>query len=177
MLNIARSKPQQPLNKGFEIEFIEHDITDLDDVLGEGENDKFDILTICSALALLKNPTDALSHWVRFPKPGGKMVLDVPTEKSMIRLRILGELVLEFGVRVLGGRRWVIERESLERVVDGVGLAVQVVMMGIFEDVFARTEGERVFGVVGMGTGFEGLGGRRGRDLCSCGCGRGMKGW
>jgi 2-polyprenyl-3-methyl-5-hydroxy-6-metoxy-1,4-benzoquinol methylase len=40
----------------------------------------FDIVSCCSALVLLADPARAIKKWAKLLKPGGKTIIDVPTE-------------------------------------------------------------------------------------------------
>lgn len=161
MLDVARSKLQLDENRGFNIEFLEHDITSLDSVI-DGE---FDIITICSALVLLPNPGAAIKHWSQFLRRGGRMVVDVPHEKSMLSLKVLSLIAPSFNVSVLGNRNWIIGRESLKELMENTGLQGEVYKTEIFEDIPAKTEprrtewgaeeGGRIFENIARSSGFE----------------------
>jgi len=75
-----------------------------------------------------------------FLRPRGRLVVDVPHVKSMLSLRILSAVSPEFGVPVLGDRRWVKGEDSLRSMLVDTGLEGEVVETAIFADIPARTE-------------------------------------
>lgn len=58
------------------VEIYRHSITDLAN-LSAIEEGNFDCITCCSALVLLPQPLQALKQWLRYLKPGGRLVVDV----------------------------------------------------------------------------------------------------
>jgi len=143
MLQVARAKLLEKENeaKDFEIEFVEHDITDLGGVEElSGMEGGFDVITICSAMVLLDEPGEALKLWAKYLKIGGRVVVDVPHPRSMLALKILGDIALEFGVGVVGDRRWIVGTESLVKVMEDAGLDTKVFVTGEYEDIPARTQ-------------------------------------
>jgi ubiquinone/menaquinone biosynthesis C-methylase UbiE len=143
MLGVAREKLRISIEKGngFEIEFVEHDITHLDEIEElSGMEGGFDIITICSAVVLLNEPGEALKQLVKYLKIGGRMVLDVPHPRSMLALKILGDIAPEFGVSMIGDRKWITGPESLVKVMEDAGLDTQVFVTGEYEDIPARTQ-------------------------------------
>jgi ubiquinone/menaquinone biosynthesis C-methylase UbiE len=143
MLGIAREKLRTSIEEGkdFEIEFVEHDITHLDEIEElSGMEGGFDIITISSAVVLLNEPGEALKQWVKYLKIGGRMVLDVPHPRSMLALKILGDIAPEFGVSVMGDRKWIVGPESLAEIMEAAGLETRVLETEEWEDIPARTE-------------------------------------
>jgi ubiquinone/menaquinone biosynthesis C-methylase UbiE len=141
MLSVARSKLLEKKNEGVEIEFVEHDITSLDEaeILGRMEG-SFDIITICSALVLLKDPGKAIKHWSKWLKRGGRMIVDIPFTHSMLSLKIFDIISPEFGIEVLGKRTWIKGPKSLQTVMEDAGLETEVLATDVFDDIPARTE-------------------------------------
>jgi ubiquinone/menaquinone biosynthesis C-methylase UbiE len=176
MLSIAREKLRTSIEKGkdFEIEFVEHDITDLGGVEElRGMEGRFNIITICSAMVLLDEPGEALKNWVKHLKIGGRVVLDVPHPRSMLALKILSDIAPSFSIPMLGNRSWITGPDSLSSLMSSAGLDTKVITTGEYEDIPARTqvirskgrrgiwrgdEGGRVFDVCAMGSGWMGLG-------------------
>ncbi|KAH6681899.1 S-adenosyl-L-methionine-dependent methyltransferase [Halenospora varia] len=162
MLDFARSKLSLE-QEG--IKFIEHNIESLDSVEElKGLEGKFDVTTCASALVLLDNPGAAIRNWVKYLKPkSGRLVVDVPGTKSMLGLKILGGMKEDFGVEMLGERRWISGPESLKDLMESAGLATEVLETEAFGDVPARTkvlgqgEKEAVWGVEEGGRVFDGL--------------------
>ncbi|MCJ1392540.1 hypothetical protein MMC18_005408 [Xylographa bjoerkii] len=102
MLEVARHKVGQ--QQGLNITFIQQDITQLS---GLALLPKHDAITCASALPLLETPGLAMKDWTTILKPGGRLVVDVPTERSQIPGHIFEEaaaakLVAAAGLRVEG---------------------------------------------------------------------------
>ncbi|KAH8819058.1 S-adenosyl-L-methionine-dependent methyltransferase [Xylogone sp. PMI_703] len=134
MLDVAREKLSGPKN------------ADDVDVLKDKKS-SFDIITICSALVLLPSPSAAIKHWTTYLKPGGRLIVDIPALKSMLALKVFGDLAPEFGVEVLGDRRWIRGTQSLKEVLEGAGLVnVEVTETDIWDDIPARTNVEGKLG-------------------------------
>ncbi|KAH8658790.1 S-adenosyl-L-methionine-dependent methyltransferase [Tricladium varicosporioides] len=162
MLDVACSKlPPNQTN----IKFIEHDITSLESIPQlNGLKATFDIITCASALVLLDDPRKAIEEWVEYLKPStGRLIIDVPSTKSMLGLKILGDLKEEFGFEMLGERRWIHGPQSLRDLMESVGLVSEVLETESFGDVPARTKilgkggDEAVWGVDEGGEVFDGL--------------------
>jgi len=171
MLDVAREKLEEKecVEKGLEISFIEHDITTLGEIEElKGTEGMWDIITICSALVLLHDPASAVQHWASYLKKGGRLVVDVPHPRSMLALKVLGDIADEFGVKVLGNRKWIQKPESLRGLMEDAGLDAEVTETEIWDDIPARTDagkgvwgtedGGIVFDEAVKGSGFEGLG-------------------
>ncbi|MCJ1289887.1 hypothetical protein MMC34_001420 [Xylographa carneopallida] len=120
MLAIARSKAET--QQGLSIEFVQHDITQLS---GLGLRAGYDAITCASAVPLLEEPGLAMEHWATFLKPGGRLVVDVPTERSQIPGLVFETVATEVGVPLPFGRLWIAGPESLEAVVVAAGLQVE----------------------------------------------------
>ena len=128
-------------NEALTINFRLGDITDLSALKSPPlEKASYDIITVCSALVLIPDPWEAMKHWVEYLKPGGRIVVDVPHGKSMLGNKVLGLIGPEFGVTMLGNRRWVVEKASLGRLMEDAGLEADVLETDIFDDIPARTE-------------------------------------
>lgn len=141
MLDVALEKFGEDECKGLEVKFLESDIANLTELEGEGlTNGSFDIITVCSALVLLGDPQAAIQHWAQYLKPGGRMVVDIPHNKSMLSNKILSLIAPDFGLRILGDRNWIKGAESLEWALEGAGLKAEVIETDIFDDIPARTE-------------------------------------
>jgi ubiquinone/menaquinone biosynthesis C-methylase UbiE len=129
MLEVARSKLGK--ENGYNVHFIEHDIGQLDEMPElKGKEGSFDIITCCSALVLLPSPRAALENWIKFLAPGGRLVVDVPGTYSMLALKVFDAISPEFGVEMLGNRRWIKGAESLRSLLEGVGLDASVTEEG-----------------------------------------------
>jgi ubiquinone/menaquinone biosynthesis C-methylase UbiE len=141
MLDIAREKFGEDECKGLEVKFLEGDIANLTRLEDQGvTKGSFDIITICSALVLLRDTQAAIQHWAQYLKPGGRMVVDIPHNKSMLSNKIPSLISPDFGIRILGDWNWIKGVESLERALDVADLKAEVIETDIFDDIPARTE-------------------------------------
>ncbi|TAQ85496.1 hypothetical protein B7494_g6182 [Chlorociboria aeruginascens] len=79
--------------------FIQHDIESLERVDGIGND--FDVISCGSALNLLKDPAAAVKRWAKLLAPEGRLIFDVPAEKSMVAHRIMEVVAEELGLPML----------------------------------------------------------------------------
>lgn len=129
------------------IEFLLGDVGDLDAILGpsgdqkleevkekgegkwKGKRGGFDVITCCSALVLLPDPSSAIKSWSKhWLAPGGVLLVDVITEFSA-REQLLAITSLEdAGLPVTHSRVWVTGPASVEALVKdlGPGFTVEV---------------------------------------------------
>jgi ubiquinone/menaquinone biosynthesis C-methylase UbiE len=126
MLDVARAKPV-PASAG-RIEWVEHDVTKLrelgvvQDVLAERGG--FDVITCCSAFVLLPDQKETLLGWVGLLRPGGRVILDVPTEDRTLQYLFTVEMRERLGLENHFDRSWIRGLESVRELVEGVGLTV-----------------------------------------------------
>lgn len=73
---LAEAEAKKERHSQDNVEFIQHSITDLD-TLAPITKGTFDVITCCAALVLLEHPVDALTQWIDFLKPGGRLAVDV----------------------------------------------------------------------------------------------------
>ena len=142
MLAVARQKAS---SQGLDISFLQHDITELD---GLGLRTDFDAITCASAIPLLEEPGAAIKQWVTLLKPGGRLVIDVPTQHSQLPGLVFEKVVAAVGVHVLFGRRRVEGAEYLEQLVEDAGLQIErsFVARGYGNaDVYSKDQGGELF--------------------------------
>ncbi|MCJ1286752.1 hypothetical protein MMC26_006098 [Xylographa opegraphella] len=121
MLTVAQRKAAQ-LPRGPNIAFVQHDITQL---AGLGLRPAYDAITCASALPWLEDPRAAVGHWAAFLASGGRLVVDVPTERSQLPGLVFEHVAAEVGVALPFGRRWIRGPEALEGLVAAAGLRVE----------------------------------------------------
>ena len=119
MLAVAR---QNASSQGLDISFIQHDITKLD---GLGLRTDFDAITCASAVPLLEDPGAAIKQWATLLKPGGRLVIDVPTQHSQLPGLVFENVATAVGVHVLFGRCRVKGPDFLEQLVHNAGLQLE----------------------------------------------------
>ncbi|GKZ19488.1 hypothetical protein AbraIFM66951_011099 [Aspergillus brasiliensis] len=140
MLDVARRKAQQT---GSNVTFLQHDISDLSDVglerflllpRGEEEEEKekeegFDLITCAAALVLLPDPGRAVKNWMRWLKPGGRIVTDVAARDVHVPSRIFKRISGDLGVNLVWDESWVQGEWSLRELLEGAGLVVKTVFL------------------------------------------------
>ena len=111
------------------IEWVEDDITSLNDIEAIQSivrcQGGFDVISCCSALVLLPDAGLAIKHWATFLKPGGKMIIDVPTEDKTLQHLFTVDLRDAMGTGLAFDRSWVHDVHSLERIYEDAGLVVE----------------------------------------------------
>ena len=120
MLDQARRKAAAA---ELDITFINGDVTTLkrqDLSLQDGQY--FDLITCASAFVLLEDPVGALRQWATHLSPTGRLIIDVPTETSMVVGSLL-EKLLGDSASPLYGRRGVTSVSSLEDAIRNAGLS------------------------------------------------------
>ena len=119
MLDQARRKAA---SAELEVTFINGDVTTInrqDLYLKEGQD--FDLISCASAFVLLEDPVEALKHWATFLSPTGRLIIDVPTENSMVVGSMLEKILHDSGLP-LYGRRGVTSVATLEDAICNAGL-------------------------------------------------------
>ena len=128
MLDLAR---QKRLPEGAaRVEWVEADITNgLDEVEAVRsvveERAGFDLISCCSALVLLDDPTSVIKKWVGLLRKGGRLIVDVPTEQRTVQYLFLVALREKLGMALPFDREWVRDMNSLGRVYEQAGLMVE----------------------------------------------------
>ena len=128
MLDEARRKARK---EGLEVIFINGDVTDLNGQKAFEHGQLFDLITCASAFVMLQDPVSVLRYWGTLLTPTGKLIIDVPTEKSMVIGTLLERLLREEGMAsgVLYGRHGVTSRDLLRDTISEAGL----VALNVFE--------------------------------------------
>ena len=126
MLEQAKAKPiDQDCAK---ITWLEHDITDLNDVEAVQsvvrDRGGFDIISCCSALVLLPDAAPTVRYWATLLKRGGRMIVDVPTEHKTLQHLFTGALRDAVGTSLPFDRSWVKDKYSLEMLYKAAGLGI-----------------------------------------------------
>ena len=124
MLDVARSKvvPEEAA----EIIWVEHDITRLEDIpeLQEiKEAGGFDLISCCSALLLLPSAAKAITYWAGLLKPGGRLIIDVPTEDKTLQYLFTVEIPKKEEQKF--DRSSIKSVRSLEKLFEDAGLVVE----------------------------------------------------
>ncbi|KAL8742737.1 MAG: hypothetical protein Q9190_004830 [Brigantiaea leucoxantha] len=147
MMAVAQSKAtEQAIGN---VTWVEADITDLQRMTAKGvQEETYDIITCATALVLLSNPLAALAGWVKLLRPGGKVILDVPSENALLSGLVFEEIGYEVGASMPCYRTWVKGQHSVEDLFHQVGLKVErcFYAKGFNEDVCYNAEdGQLIF--------------------------------
>ena len=124
MLSIARSNSESDKNIKAPINYINHDVLALDTLVNLRQ-EGYDIITAASALPLMPSPGEAIKHWSQFLTPGGKLIIDVPTERGHVRSLIFEEVCRDVGSSLPYGRAWIKGKETLEKLFEDAGLVIE----------------------------------------------------
>ncbi|KAL8759414.1 MAG: hypothetical protein Q9199_000783 [Rusavskia elegans] len=122
MLDVARQKTS---DMGLDITYVEHDITDLNELqLG-----KFDVITCASALLLLllQEPLRAIEHWTSLLAPNGRLLVDVMIERNVLAPVILTKVRPNVGRELGWNGGWVESEDWLRQLFIDAGLVVEEV--------------------------------------------------
>jgi ubiquinone/menaquinone biosynthesis C-methylase UbiE len=128
---LARARQKALPSDVADIKWIEHDVGSLGDVEEVQsiikERGGFDIISCCSALVLLHSPAEAIQSWAKMLKPGGKMIIDVPTGDKTLQYIMTSDKPLRasLGLPFPFGRTWIEDIHSLEKLVRDAGLVIE----------------------------------------------------
>ncbi|MCJ1330244.1 hypothetical protein MMC10_006927 [Thelotrema lepadinum] len=130
MLDHAITK-SKTMEAALQPRFIQQDVTDLSGLAGVVSG-KFDIITCCSALPMPKDIDSTLLHWVTYLKPGGRLIVDVPSTRSLINTGIFAKIAPSCGLEteLPDDRRWIQSVESLKEKLELAGLKCEKVFIG-----------------------------------------------
>jgi len=123
MLSLAR---QKSLEQQIDIEWHEHDISDIKELnlVKEGE-EGFDVITCGSALILLPDPVPAVKHWLSLFKPGGVLMTDIQSRNSNIVMSIFASIGEDVGESLKWDMNQFQRIEDLGTLVEGAGFKVE----------------------------------------------------
>ncbi|KAF1346776.1 S-adenosyl-L-methionine-dependent methyltransferase [Delphinella strobiligena] len=122
---LERARAKRGAQGHTNVEFYQHDITRLD-TLDALNNVSFNVISLASALVLLDHPDAAVKLWVTFLKPGGCLVLDVPSPHNLVTGLVFERIGRRLGVKIPYYRDWVKSSDSLRNVLEDAGLIVEV---------------------------------------------------
>ncbi|KAF4630592.1 hypothetical protein G7Y89_g7553 [Cudoniella acicularis] len=117
-LSLAREKAEK-LN--LDIKFLEHDISNLDGIEGMKEG-FFDVIMCAAAFSLLEDPGAAVKNWAKLLKKSGKLILDVPTDDSMIQRNLLSRVAKELDSPIAHDQTRLDTAEKINKLLEDAGL-------------------------------------------------------
>ena len=124
MLSNAQAKKQAAGDKYTNVELYKGDILNLDVIEGV-KGQKFDLITLASALVLLPDPHAAVEYWTSYLKPGGVIATDSTHPRNLVSGIVLERTARRLGLPVPYNRTW---SESLKEVLESAGLEVEQVV-------------------------------------------------
>lgn len=111
------------------VQFYRHSITDLDS-LPELQGCTFDAVVCTSALVLLPRPETALESWVKYLKPGGRLITDVTHPRTLLQGIVMERVGRTLGAPVPSYREAFQKPGDLEAIMHAAGLVkVKIVRM------------------------------------------------
>lgn len=127
MLQQAIAKKERQKSKSSNVDFFQGDVLALDTVEGL-QDQRFDVITIASALVLFPDPVAAIQHWADYLKPGGIIAMDSTHPRNLVAGIVLERTAKRLGVSMPYHREWSQSEKALEDVIVAAGLEpVQVV--------------------------------------------------
>lgn len=101
-------------------QFFNHDITTLSslDAVKEGS---FDAITCASALVLLKDPKATLQEWLKYSKPGGRLVVDTTHPSNLPSGMAWEKVYLRLGLTPFHSRLWSQSEETFMTLLNEAG--------------------------------------------------------
>ena len=137
MLKVARRKAEAA---GFDVEFINHDISNLSDVVDRilpSGAVGFDVITCASALILLPDPLQAFINWKSLLRPGGRLITDTQTKDANVVMNIFQAIASKVDESVPWHSNLWQSQQALEKLAIDGGLSVE----RIFEtEAYAKTQ-------------------------------------
>lgn len=106
------------------IDFINHDIADLDSLEALGAR-RFDAIICCSALVLLNSPIDAVKQWTKYLKPGGRLITDATHPKNLIAGMVLEKTAVRLGRPLPSQRAWSQSANDIKGILEAAGLEIE----------------------------------------------------
>lgn len=102
---LAEASARRKKEKIKNIQFFNHDITNLNS-LNAVKEESFDAITCASALVLLKDPKTALQEWLKYLKPGGRLVIDTTHHSGLPSGMAWEKVYLRLGLTPFHSRLW-----------------------------------------------------------------------
>ena len=124
MLDIARRKRDADTVLSRRLKLVQHNVTDLNGCDGV-EKGYFDYILCSNAFVLLGEPAKIVAHWRDYLKPGGKVAIDIPHEKSLRTGVLLEAVARRLGIPFPSHRLWVKSRDSFKEILESQGFVVE----------------------------------------------------
>ncbi|KAJ4396661.1 hypothetical protein N0V93_000882 [Gnomoniopsis smithogilvyi] len=126
MLEQLRQRQEREAQVGSRIKIIQHDVTDLDSLAGEGvEKASFDAILCSCAFVLFNDPSTVVAHWKEYIKPGGVLVIDITHEYNLRSGIVLETVAKGMGIKYPSNREWIKSQESFKSILEAQGLHIE----------------------------------------------------
>lgn len=128
MLAEARGRQTREPEVGSRLQFIEHDVTDLDasaELAGQELKGDFDLLICSNAFVLFEKPAQVIRHWKPWLKEGGRMAIDITHEHNLLQGLFIEEVANEMELPWPSNRRWIQNKHSFSKILGDEGLLVE----------------------------------------------------
>lgn len=102
------------------IQFFNHDITNLNS-LDAVKEESFDAITCASALVLLEDPKTTLQEWLKYLKPGGRLVVDTTQPSGLPSGMAWEKVYLRLGLTPFHSRLWSQSEETFKTLLSEAG--------------------------------------------------------
>lgn len=145
MLEQLRQRQKREVEVGSRITIVQHDVTDLDELAGQGvvEKGSFDAILCSCAFVLFNDPVKVVAQWKEYLKPGGIMVIDITHEYNLRSGTVLETVAREMGIKFPSNRLWIESRESFREILEAQGLQVEKITL--MEDISGK--GRQLHGI------------------------------
>lgn len=124
MLEVAKEKQKADPLLARQLKLVQHDIANLSgcELVEKGS---FDTIICSNAFVLLESPEKIVAHWREYLKPGGRMIIDVPHEKSMRTGVLIERASQRLNVPFPSSRLWITSKESFSNILESQGFVVE----------------------------------------------------
>jgi len=146
----ARLEKERKTEDTKNIQFFNHDIANLSS-LDDVKEESFDAITCASALVLLRDPKAALQEWLKYLKPGGRLVVDTTHPSNLPSGLAWEKVYLRLGQTPFHSRLWSQSEETFETLLSEAGYDISNTRIRFKPQVgFGRrhhliAEGEEIF--------------------------------
>ena len=127
MVSIARAKKSSAGTQYDHVDLVEADIQDLGSV-SELMGERFDVITVASALVLFPDPKKAVEHWARWLVPGGVLAVDATHPRNLVSGMVLELTARRLNLPLPYNRAWSQSEQTLRRLLETSGLEVEKVV-------------------------------------------------
>lgn len=128
---LRRRQEKEPAALGARIRTVQHDVTNLADLVDQGvvTRASFDAILCSCAFVLFDEPAKVVAHWKEFLRPGGLMAIDISHEHSLRSGIVLERVARDMGLAFPSNRSWVKSKESFKDILEAEGMQVEDIVL------------------------------------------------